>query len=60
MDRIDDAEYDSALLVDNNSLSDLDEEEIDSYIVTEEQFKQKEEAWLKLNHVYLEEQKSNY
>ncbi|XKL63690.1 hypothetical protein PGB90_006054 [Kerria lacca] len=40
------------------SMDDLDEEELDSYIVTEEEFKQKQKAWSELYATYLEEQKT--
>ncbi len=40
------------------SLDNLDEEELDSYIVTEEEFLQKQKKWHELYATYLEEQKS--
>lgn len=43
--------------VDLNCMDDLDDEDIDSYIVTEDEFKKKQKAWLELYAVYLEEQK---
>ena len=42
----------------DHSLDDLDDEELDSYIVTDEEFQQKKKAWLDLYAAFLEEQKS--
>lgn len=42
---------------DLNCMDDLDDEELDSYIVSEDEFKKKKKAWLELYAAYLEEQK---
>ena len=42
------------------STDDLDEDEIDSYIVGEEEFKRKQKAWTELYATYLEEQKRRF
>lgn len=41
-----------------DDLEDLDDHELDSYIVSEDEFEQKKKAWLKLYSDFLEEQKS--
>lgn len=42
------------------STDDLDEDEIDSYIVGEEEFERKQKAWSELYKTYLEEQKRGF
>lgn len=41
-----------------HSLDDLDDDELDSYIVNDEEFQQKKKAWSELYAAFLEEQKS--
>lgn len=48
------------LNLDEKSLEDLDDDELDSYIVSDDEFEQKKKAWLELYSAYLEEQKSEY
>lgn len=43
--------------VDLNCMDDIDDEELDSYIVSEDEFKKKKRAWKVLYAAYLEEQK---
>ncbi|XP_065225815.1 transcription factor IIIB 90 kDa subunit [Planococcus citri] len=40
-----------------HSLDDLDDDELDSYIVTDDEFQQKKKAWMELYAAFLEEQK---
>lgn len=42
------------------TFDDLDEAEIDTYIMSEDEFKCKKTLWYKINASYLEEQKGNF
>lgn len=42
------------------TFDDIDDEELDAYIMTDDEFQRKNGLWLKLNATYLEEQRSKY
>lgn len=44
----------------NLTIDDIDDEELDAYIMSEEEFLRKDGLWHKINATYLEEQRSKF